>query len=368
MYSQMARKVRLFTTIDRYILRQFLGTYFFSILLILSVAVVFDINEKISDFLKPEVPLRAIIFDYYLNFIPYYANLFSPLFTFISVIFFTTKLAENSEIIAMLAGGISFKRLMRPYMFSAAVIAILTFLLNSFLIPPANKTRIDFQNQYIKNRKMTYDENIQMEVQKDVFVYFGSYNEEINTGYQFSMEKFDGNRLVSRLTAVRTEYADSGHWMVHNYVINNYKDMKQEVITGRTIDTLLHIQPSDFLVSLEDMETMTTPQLSKYISRQQERGVGNAKLYAIELHKRYAAIMTAFLLTVIGLSLSARKLKGGLGFNIAIGLGLSFGYILFTTATSTFAVSGSMSPWMAAWLPNFVYLFIAAYIYTRAPR
>lgn len=337
-------------------------------MLILSVAVVFDINEKFDDFIKPEVPLRAIVFDYYLNFIPYYANLFSPLFTFISVIFFTTKMAEKSEIIAALAGGISFKRLMRPYMLSATVIAILTFLLNSFLIPPANKTRIDFQNQYIKNRKVTYDENIQMEIQKGVFVYFGSYNEEINSGYQFSIEKFDGTKLVSRLTAERIEYSDRGHWTIYNYVVNRYDKLRQEVSSGSSLDTLLHITPSDFLVSLEDMETMTTPELSRYIGRQQERGVGNAKLYAIELHKRYAAIMTAFLLTVIGLALSARKLKGGLGFNIAIGLGLSFGYILFTTVTSTFAVNGGMSPALAAWLPNIVYLFIAALIYTKAPH
>ncbi|MCI6876584.1 MAG: LptF/LptG family permease, partial [Parabacteroides sp.] len=158
--------------IDRYIIKQFLGTYVFAILLIIAIAVVFDINEKIDKFLSPDVPLKAIIFDYYLNFIPYYANLFSPLFTFIAVIFFTSKLADHSEIIAMLASGMSFRRLMVPYAISAAVIATVTFVLNAYIIPPATTTRIDFQNQYIKNKKVEYIRNQQIEVEPGVIAYF----------------------------------------------------------------------------------------------------------------------------------------------------------------------------------------------------
>ena len=183
--------------IDWYIIKQFLGTYVFAIILIISISVVFDINEKIDKFLKPDVPLQAIILDYYMNFIPYFANLFSPLFTFIAVIFFTSKLADNSEIIAMLASGMSFRRLMLPYAISAGIIATASFILSAFIIPPANSTRIDFQNKYIKNKKVEYARNIQIEVEPGIIAYFDRYDARPNMGYRFSLEHFEGKKLIS---------------------------------------------------------------------------------------------------------------------------------------------------------------------------
>lgn len=354
--------------IDIYIIKKFLGTYVFAIALIIAISVVFDINEKIDKFLNPDVPLKAIILDYYMNFIPYFVNLFSPLFTFIAVIFFTSKLADNSEIIAMLASGMSFRRLMLPYFISAAIIATLTFALNAYIIPPANTTRIEFQNKYIRNKKQEYARSAQLEIEPGVIAYFGRYNASSGMGYDFSLEHLDGKKLISRLTAESIKYDSLYHWTIMNYMIRDFNGMREHITEGTRTDTTLTIVPSDFLISVNDCETMTTPALGTYIERQKKRGIGNIQTFQIEYHKRFAAIMAAFILTTIGASLSSRKIKGGMGLNIGIGLALSFTYILFTTVTSTFAINGYMSPMMAAWLPNIIYIFIGIYLYQKAPR
>ncbi|MDR0430081.1 MAG: LptF/LptG family permease [Tannerellaceae bacterium] len=354
--------------LDWYIIKQFLGTYIFAIILIISISVVFDINEKIDKFLKPEVTLMEIVFDYYLNFIPYFANLFSPLFTFIAVIFFTSRLANNSEIIAMLASGLSFRRLILPYAISAAIIALTTFVLNAYIIPPANITRIDFQNKYIRNKAVDYARNVQLEVEPGVIAYFDRYDDKSRMGYRFSLEHFEDKQLVSRLTAGQIKYDTLYQWTVIDYMIRDFDGMREHISSGSRKDTTLTIIPSDFLISVNDSETMTTPQLATYINRQKKRGIGNIQTFEIEYHKRYASIMAAFILTTIGASLSSRKMKGGMGLNIGIGLGLSFSYILFTTVTSTFAVNGYVSPMVASWIPNILYTFIAIYLYIKAPR
>lgn len=353
--------------LDWYIIKQFLGTYVFAIILVIAITVIFDINEKIDKFLKPEVTLKEIIFDYYLNFIPYFVNLFSPLFTFIAVIFFTSRLAEKSEIIAMLASGMSFRRLMVPYWISAAVIACATFILNAYVIPPANVTRIEFQNKYIRNKAVSSANNIQLEVEPGVIAYFDRYYDDSRMGYRFSLEHFDNKQLISRLTAAQIKYDSLYQWTIIDYMIRDFDGMREHITTGSRKDTTLTIIPSDFLISVNDSETMTTPQLAEHIKRQRKRGIGNIQLFEIEYHKRYAAIMAAFILTAIGASLSSRKIKGGMGLHIGIGLALSFSYILFTTVTSTFAINGYVSPMIAAWIPNILYVFIAVYLYIKAP-
>jgi lipopolysaccharide export system permease protein len=352
--------------IDFYIIKKFLGTYVFAILLIISIAVVFDINEKIDDFM--EAPMKSIIFDYYLNFIPYYANLFSQIFTFIAVIFFTSKLAENSEIIAILSSGISFKRLMVPYMISAAIISSLTFTLNSFVIPPANKTRIEFQNKYVSNKKVDYAANVQLQVSPGVIAYINRYDDNLKTGYRFSMEKFEGKSLKSKLTAESIRYDSAYNWIAKNYTIRNFEGMKETFTKGTRLDTVIAMAPSDFLISRYDAELMTTPELKKYIKKQQERGASNVKPFQIEYETRIASTFAAFILTSIGMFLSSRKVKGGMGVNIGIGLVLSFAYIMFSTISSTFAINGDMSPRFAVWIPNILYLFIAIYLYRKTPK
>ncbi|MCL1936973.1 MAG: LptF/LptG family permease [Candidatus Azobacteroides sp.] len=354
--------------LDWYIIKKFLGTYVFAIVLIIAISVVFDFNEKLDKFIRNEAPTKAIIWDYYLNFIPYFINLFSPLFVFIAVIFFTSRLADNSEIIAMLSSGVSFKRLMRPYMISAALISIMTFLLNSYIIPPANVVRLEFENKYVKDRRVLYSGNIQLEVEPELFAYFDRFDTYTNTGSRFSLDKFEGKQLKSRMTAQQIVWDSAYHWTVKDYMIRDFIGMKEEVRIGQKIDTTLTIIPSDFMISAYDCEQMTTPALKKYIDRQKKRGIGNIKDFEIEYHRRFMTSFTAFILTIIGASLSSRKIKGGMGINIGLGLLLSFSYILFMQVTSSFAVSGLVSPFVAVWIPNIVYSFIAIILYKRAPR
>lgn len=352
--------------LDWYIIKKFLGTYAFAIVLILAIAIIFDINEKLDAFLK--APLKATIFDYFLNFLPYFANQFSPLFTFIAVIFFTSKLADNSEIIAMLSAGMSFPRMLRPYMLSATVIAVATYLLSAYVIPPANIKRIDFQNTYVKNKSVEYGVNIQLQVAEGEIAYMSRYDNLTRMGYKFSLESFKDKKLVSRLTAQSIRYDSLHNWQVRDYMIRDFEGKREIIRRGAKLDTVIPIEPRDFLIAKNDNEKMTTPDLKEYIDRQKDRGVANIKSFEIEYHKRFAMTGAAFILTLIGMTLSARKVKGGMGLNIGIGLVLSFSYILFMTVTSSFAVSGMASPAVAMWIPNMVYAVIAVILYRRASR
>jgi lipopolysaccharide export system permease protein len=268
----------------------------------------------------------------------------------------------------MLAGGISFNRLMRPYMISATLIALMTFLLNSFIIPPANLVRNDFHDKYIRSIKTTYSSNIQLEVEPGIIAYFDRFDSNSSTGYRFSLERFENKELKSRMTAQQIVWDSAYHWTVKNYMIRDFVGMKEEVSSGERIDTTLAIIPADFMISRFDFEQMTTPALKTYIDRQKQRGIGNIQEFEIEYHKRYAMALAAFILTIIGASISSRKIKGGMGLNIGIGFLLSFSYILFMQVSSSFAISGLMSPFTAVWTPNFVYILIAAYLYMKAPR
>lgn len=354
--------------IDLYILKKFLGTYFFATMLILAVIAMFDITEKLDAFLK--APLKETIFDYFMSFLPYFALQLAPLFTFISVIFFTTKLADHSEIIAMLSSGISFNRLMRPYMIGAAVIAALTFVLSNYLIPPTNQKRLDYTNKYVKNKKVNTGVDIQMMASPGVVVYIGRFENSTKTGYRFSIDKFEDKQLVSKLTAQRVTYDSTKqyHWTVHNYMIRDFDGMTEKIKSGNSKDTIIPIEPRDFLISVNDQETQTTPQLTEFIEKQKRRGIANIKAFEIEKERRYAATAAAFILTLIGISLSAKKVKGGMGINIGIGLALSFSYILFSSITSQFAISGATSPFVAMEIPNLVYLLIGLGLYYRARK
>ncbi|MDR3338836.1 MAG: LptF/LptG family permease [Candidatus Symbiothrix sp.] len=360
---------KLFTILDLYIIRKFLGTYIFTIMLFIAITIIIDVNTKIDSFIKNAAPTSAIIADYYLIFIPYFINAFSPLFVFITVIFFTSRLADNSEIIAMLSSGLNFDRLLKPYMISAAIIAASTLFLNSYIIPPGNIKRIEFENKYVRSKKVEFDTHIQLEVEPNVNAYFDQYDSYSGTGRGFSLDRFEDKKLVSRLTAKSIKWDSLYHWTINNYTIRDFMGMKEKVTSGEQIDTVLMIMPSDFLISVNDSEQMTTPQLKSYIDRQKKRGIGNnIQLFEIEYHNRYASVFSAFILTLIGVSLSSRKIKGGMGLNIGFGLLLSFSYVLFMQISSSFAVSGMVSPFVAVWIPNVMYAGIALFLYKRAPR
>lgn len=356
----------MFKIIDRYIIGKFLGTYVFAIILILAITVMFDINQKLDAFLK--APLKETVFDYFVNFLPYFANQFSPLFTFIAVIFFTSKLAGNSEITAMLSTGMSFRRLLWPYLLSASVIAGATYYLSAYVIPPANVKRIEFTNKYVKNRRVDYGTNIQLQVAPGEIAYISRYDNTTKTGSKFSLEKFEGKTLVSRLTAQTIVWDTAYRWTVKEYMIRTFNGKREKITSGLRLDTIIQFEPRDFLISKHDQETLTTPQLKEYVASQQKRGVANIESFDIELQRRYAMTAAAFILTIIGMSLSSRKIKKGMGVNLGIGLVLSFSYLLFMTVTQTFAISGMTSPMVAMWIPNIIYGIIAIFLYIKASR
>lgn len=366
--GEKEKKLRkpLIKKFDLYIIKNFLGTYIFAILLLLAIVIMFDINEKLDAVLT--APLKDTIFQYFMNFLPFVMSQFSPLFTFIAVIFFTSRLADRSEIIAMLSSGISFKRLLIPYMVSATVIAVSSYILSAYIIPPATVQRIAYTNKWVKNKAVIYGDNIQLQVKDGSMAYISRYDNISRTGYRFSLDKYDGKSLKSKLTADNIKYEEDGKWKLNSWTLREFDGLKETMTKGSTMDTLLGIEPRDFLISKNDEQTLTTPELKEYIDRQHARGVANIKNFEIEYEKRFAMTAAAFILTIIGMSLSSRKVRGGMGMNIGIGLLLSFSYILFMTVTSTFCVSGYTSARVAMWIPNILYIIIAIFLYLRAAR
>lgn len=363
---------RYLKVLDWYIIKKFIGTYFYSIALIISISIVFDINENLAKFTQYHAPLRAIVVDYYMNFVPYFANLFSPLFVFIAVIFFTSKLAGNSEIISMLAAGVSFKRLMRPYMISAALISVMTFFLGAYVIPKGTIIRQNFETIYKNKKKNTSAENVQLQVGKGVIAYIQHYDNNLKKGYGFCLDKFEDKKLVSHMTASEIQYdtiSDSKyHWKARNWRIRQLKGMRETITSGSVKDTTIMMEPADLVFSKGQQETFTSPQLRDYISKQIDRGSGNVVQYEVEFHKRIATSFASFILTTIGLALSSRKRKGGMGLYLGIGLALSFTYIMLQTVSSTFAINADTPPMLAAWIPNIIFTIVAYFCYRKAPN
>ncbi len=356
------------TRLDWYIIRKFLGTFFFSLVLILSIAIVFDITEKMDDFFESQIPLREIIFDYYLNFIPYYMNMFSSLFIFISVIFFTSKLAGNSEIIAMHAAGMSYQRLMRPYFISATLLFLLSFWLGGYIIPHASGKMLAFTDKYVEHFSPINARNVQAEVTPGTILYIETLQQQSGTGYRASLEHFEGKSLVSRTTCDRIIYDSCYRWHMETCVMRSFEGLRETLVEYPRIDTTLMIEPGDLFITSELAQQMTNPELREYMDKQQARGTGNIQAFETEYHKRWASPLGAFIMTLLGVTMSSRKVRGGMGKNLGIGLVLTALYILFSTVSTTFSVSGVMSPFMSAWIPNFVFLAISIPLYWQASK
>lgn len=358
--------------LDWYIIRKFIGTYFYSIALIISISIVFDVNENLTKFTQYNAPLRAIVFDYYANFVPYFANLFSPLFVFIAVIFFTSKLAGNSEIISMLAAGVSFRRLMRPYMISCVLISALSFYLSAYVIPHGTVIKQNFESMYKNKKKITTADNVMLQVGKGTIAYIQHYDNSTKSGYGFSLDRFENKKLVSHLTATRIQYdtiSDSKyHWTLDGWKTRELRGLREHITSGSSRDTLIQMEPTDLVYSKGQQETFTSPELKEYISKQIDRGSGNVVQYQVEYHKRIASSFASFILTTIGASLSSRKRKGGMGMYLGIGLALSFGYIMLQTVSSTFAINADTPPMLAAWIPNIIFAVVAYFCYRKAPN
>lgn len=357
--------------IDRYIIRKFLGTFFFCLFLIITIAVVFDFAEKIDNFMEREAPARAIIFDYYFNYIPYFSTLFSPLFVFIAVIFFTSKMAANTEIIAILNSGMSFRRMMYPYFLASFAIAVFIFLLTNFVIPQANSRRMVFEDRYYRSsaRRMPVM-NIHRQVFRNVYIYLESFNPISLSGRNFTIEQFDDSgRLQSKLNGNMVRYdTATNKWSVMTYYIRKIDGNEERILKGDKIDTVLTIKPGDFSRVPGFEGTMTYRELNDYIDQLHLQGSDELKVFLIEKHKRIANPFAVFILTLIGVSLSSRKVRGGIGMNIGIGLGLSFSYILFMQFASQFSIKGNLEPMLAMWIPNILYAVVAFLLYRVAPK
>lgn len=354
--------------LDRYIIGKFLGTFFFSIVLIMSIAVVFDLTEKLDDFFENQVTVREIIFDYYLNFIPYFMNMFSPLFIFISVIFFTSKLAGDSEIIAIMASGVSYHRLMWPYFMSALLLFVFSFWMTGYVIPPASEKMLTFQDKYIQHFSRENARNVQMEVEPGTILYIESFQKRTEMGYRASLEHFDGKKLTMRITADRIHYDSAYNWHFDKYVRRDFDGMHETLTRGNRLDTIIPVLPKELFYTAENAQMMPNPELREYIQTQRKRGSGNVQAFETEWWKRWASPIGAFIMTLLGVTLSSKKVRGGMGKNLGVGLTLSALYILFSTVSTTFSVNGVMSPFMSVWLPNFIFLAIGVLLYIRVSK
>jgi len=359
-----------FKILDGYIIRKFLGTYFFSIGLIIVIAVVFDCVEKIDDFIELHAPLSKIITQYYLNFIPFFINQFSCLFTFIAVIFFTSKMAYQTEIIAILSGGTSFNRFMWPYFLSATAITILALALNLFVIPVANQGRIAFESQYFKNKQNArYDEHIYRQAYPGTFVYIRSYSGVNERASYLALERFEGSVMVSSLEAADVAFdPETRHWTAPKYITRTFDGEDETFETHERLDTLINIDAAELGRVEELIKTMNILTLNRFIVQQKTKGSDQIGLFEVERQSRFTYPLSTFILTLIGVSLSSRKVRGGTGLHIMIAFALGFSFILFGKFFEEFAKSGTLPIILAVWIPNIIYALIAVYLYRKAPK
>lgn len=354
--------------IDWYIFRKFIGTFFFAISLLIVIVIVFDVSENVDSFIKNHASFYEVVFHYYIPFIPYFINLFIYLFTFISVIFFTSKMAGHTEIIAILSSGISFRRFLWPYMMAALLLAGGSFYLGNFMIPRMDTVRRTFKNQYMENLMKSSGANIHVQIEKGTYVYMSNYDLKRSTGYKFTLEKFDNQILTYKLSADKITYDTvRDKWNMVNYV-EHFFVPEEMLLRGKSKDTTLRMQTTDFYFVKEDFEEMNLIELNNYIEESRAKGADNILPYEIERHKRLASPAAIIILTLIGASLSSRKTRGGMGLNLGIGITITFTYIIFIEFFRVFAISGAISPFMAGWLPNFIFATIGIYFFVKAPK
>ncbi len=356
--------------IDRYIMRKFLGTYLFAIAMIIVIVVIFDAAEKIDDFIELKAPLSKIAYQYYLNFVPFFMNQFSGLFTFIAVIFFTSKMAYNTEIIAILSSGVSFRRLMWPYFLSALMITLMSLSLNLLVIPKANERRFDFESHYLKKKlNQRYDTHIYRQLVPGTFVYIRDFNGTTNEASYLALESFHDGAIVRSLEASRARFdPETKHWKARDYIQRNFDGEKEYFHVNKNLDTLINLNTTE-LGRVEDLvKTMNIMELNAFIRQQRIKGSDMIAIFEVERHSRYAYPISTFILTLIGVSLSSRKVRGGTGLHMGIGIALCASFILFGKFSEEFAKGGVLPAGISVWIPNIIYAGIAMYLYRKAPK
>jgi lipopolysaccharide export system permease protein len=357
------------THIDRYIVKKFIVTFLFMNLLLIMLIVIFDISEKIDDFLENSVPLSAVVFEYYLNFIPFMLNMFIGLVTFIVVIYFTSRMAFNTEIIAMLAAGISFRRILVPYIATAFLLAAFSFSLSNFVIPRANKVRMAFEMTHMGKHKPVYESYMHFQISPGSFISVQNFDPFSNSGYKAILTQIEEGEVKKVLNAEFLRWDSvKGTWLFEQYSMRIIDGKREHLVSGQVVDTLLNVGPTDLTTRVITVDYMGFRQLRKFIADSKIRGTENILYYEVEKHKRLAYPFATIILTLIGVSLSSRKVRGGIGFHIAMGLLASFSYILFMKFAETFATSGNLQPAVAVWVPNALYLVLGFWLLYKAPK
>ena len=345
---------------DLYIIKKFFYTFLFTLTIILLIVIIFDISEKIDDFLEHNLSIESIIKDYYLNFIPYFANLFSPLFIFISVIFFTSRMAENNEIIAILNSGMSFARFLKPFVLSAIFFTFFSFILSNFIIPHSNQYRIDFENKYLRNKKYKKNKNIHLQIHPGKYVYLESFNSTRNIAYKFTIEEFKESVLRKKIKADYAQYDSiNQYWSLNNYEIREFKTETEKISQGRILDVNIQLSPKDLLENNSIIETMNFYKLNNYIKNEELKGKEQVVYYKIEKQKRIAFPFATIILTLIAVAISSKKIRGGMGVHLGIGILITFTYILFMQISTTFSTNSNLAPMTSVWIPNLVFVLVA---------
>ena len=333
------------------------------------IVVVFDISEKMEDFILKKPPISEIIVNYYFNFLPYFANLFSPLFTFIAVIYFTSRMADRSEIIAILGSGVSFKRILLPYMLAAGTIASFSLYFNHFVIPKSNKIRLAFEEKYIRNAYEIKDRNIHKEISPGTFIYFNSYNASDNSGYQFSLEKINNGKRDYYLKADNIKWdSTKNKWSLENYFVRTIDGMHEKFYEGAKLDTALDFLPEEFSTRENKIEAMQTPELRTCIAAERQKGSYLIPYYEVEEYSRSAFPFATFVLTLIGAIVASKKVRGGIGWQLGLGLTISFSYIFLMKVSTVFATNGGMPALIAVWIPNVIFTVLALFMLRTAPK
>lgn len=359
--------------LDWYIMRKFLGTYLFAIATFTVILIIFDYAEKVDNFIANKAPFSAIVLNYYPNFVPSFINQFSGLFTFISVIFITSKMAYNTEIVAMLSGGMSFRRLMWPYFLSAMAITLLALVLNLWVIPRTSDHRVAFEAQYInkaKNESQKYDTDIYRQVGPGTYIYLRSFTGETQKASYFAIEKYEENRLVESLEAADVTYGeDTGRWTAPKYIIRRmYDENSEEFLQFKQLDTMINLNTTELGNVGKLIKTMNIGELNEFIDEQSDKGSDMLSVFEVERQSRFSYPAAIFILTLIGVSLSSRKVRGGTGLHMGLGISLCFAYILFSRFAEEFAKGGVLPAALAVWIPNLIFMLIAIWLYIKAPK
>jgi lipopolysaccharide export system permease protein len=358
--------------IDKYIIKKYLSTFFFTMLIFSMISVIIDFSNNIEDFIEEDVTVYQIVFEYYLNWMLWINGLLIPLYALIAVIFFTSRMAYNSEIISILNAGVSFRRLMQPYLLAAGFITILHLLGNHYFIPNGNKIHYDFQHQYIwKHNDKGKTSDVHLFIGPETTAYIKYYRKQDSTARDIKIERFKDNKLTYILKARLAEWqGPPDRWKLKDYEIRTFDGLKETLVLGKKeeIDTTINITPGDFVEYVNQQEMLPTFQLMDYISTQESRGISNTKRYRVELHRRTSEPFTVLILTIIGMAIAARKVRGGIGFHLALGVGLGASYIFLSKFSATFATNESLPPIIGVWFPNIVFAIIAIWLVKRAQK